>query len=211
MAGGEWVVVGLGNPGREYADTRHNMGYWTVEDLAQRVGAAWRIYPLVEVAHGLVQGRPVCLAKPRRWMNLSGEAVAWCLQTWQIPLCRLVVVCDDVALPDGTVRIRQGGSSGGHKGLASVIAAVGSGDFVRVRVGVGSHRKPDEDLSEFVLRPLAPREGDLLREAVALAASEIQRRIAQGAFEATTLVVSPRGGHAPARETHVPATGEEEG
>lgn len=129
----------------------------------------------------------VMLVKPLGWMNRSGGAVSSALSSTGLPPERLVVVCDDVALPDGRIRMRTGGSSGGHKGLASIIEAVGTDEFVRVRIGVGSFRTGEDDLSDFVLRPLTGDEQRGFVLACRQAAEMIESCVQQGAFSAMTL------------------------
>lgn len=156
-------------------------------------------------ACGEIGAQPVVLLKPLRWMNVSGGAVRSALCHWSLSPDRLVVACDDVALPDGRIRVRIGGSSGGHKGLASIIEAVGSDAFVRVRVGVGSERDPDQDLSDFVLRPLTAVQHEWYAAVCHVAADAIALAVTRGGFVRTTLRVQRMPGadaaHAQAEDT----------
>lgn len=134
---------------------------------------------------------PVALVKPLRWMNLSGGVVRSALSSWDVPTDRLVVVCDDVALPDGRIRIRTGGSSGGHKGLASVVEALGINEFVRMRIGVGSCRTEEDDLSDFVLRPLTADERTRYVRACCCAAEILESCVQRGFFTSMTADTIP--------------------
>ena len=167
------LVVGLGNPGDRYASTRHNVAWRVLDTLAARHGAreagresTWRAR---EVA---IAGQPVVLLQPLTFMNLSGEA----LGAWRERHGReqeLLVVTDDVYLPLGSVRIRTSGSSGGHRGLESIDAAVGNRDYARLRIGVGEAGSSAE-LREHVLEEFAPEELPALEESVRLAADAVE-------------------------------------
>ncbi len=145
------LLVGLGNPGPAYRWTRHNAGALVVQALAVQVGIRLgrRVGP-ARAGEGRLGKQPVVLAVPTTFMNLSGEAVAALLGRWPVALTDLLIVCDDVALPFGTLRLRASGSDGGHHGVQSVVAVVGSAAFPRLRVGVGQPARP-EALERFVL------------------------------------------------------------
>jgi peptidyl-tRNA hydrolase, PTH1 family len=132
------IVVGLGNPGRDYAATRHNLGFMVVDELARRLAAAERRNrfrsDLVEVFDG---GEKVVLLKPRTYMNLSGSAVREAVNWYKTPLDDLLVVVDDIDLPFGSIRLRAKGGAGGHNGLKSIIAELGIDSFSRLRIGIG--------------------------------------------------------------------------
>jgi PTH1 family peptidyl-tRNA hydrolase len=161
---GDWLVVGLGNPGPEYAGTRHNVGAMVVDVLADRLGARFRSHRArADVAEGrLVPGGPkLVLAKPRTYMNESGGPVAGLAGFFKIPLDRLVVVHDELDLPAGSMRIKAGGGDNGHNGLRSLRRSLGSGEFLRLRFGIG--RPPGSmDPAAFVLRPFAKAERESL-------------------------------------------------
>jgi PTH1 family peptidyl-tRNA hydrolase len=148
------LIVGLGNPGREYAQTRHNVGWWVVDHLADVWHFdAWRRDGDAHVADGRVAGTRVRLMKPQTFMNLSGAALRPYLRrvTWA-PNVDLLVVVDEVALPLGVMRVRSRGSAGGHNGLKSIEAAIGTQEYARLRIGIGptdEHRRVG-DLSDFV-------------------------------------------------------------
>lgn len=147
------VVVGLGNPGRQYAETRHNVGWMVADRLAER--ANWSDRPARGASAAIVSGRyrglDVALVKPQTFMNLSGLAVRKALVRFRAPMEDLLVVVDDFALPFGKLRFREGGSSGGHNGLESIIEELGSNRFARLRVGIGdpAGRAVDHVLSRF--------------------------------------------------------------
>jgi peptidyl-tRNA hydrolase, PTH1 family len=147
------LIVGLGNPGSEYEWTRHNLGFLLIDKLAADAGVAVKrreCRALVGAAN--VEGEPSRLVKPQMFMNLSGESVACLIARYEIadPARSLIVISDDLALPFGTIRLRARGSAGGHNGLKSIIAAIGSNEFVRLRIGI----QPDHPVSDakgFVL------------------------------------------------------------
>jgi PTH1 family peptidyl-tRNA hydrolase len=149
------IIVGLGNPGREYLRTRHNLGFWVVDLLAQKLEAQWgKAKFKSELAETQHAGWNLILAKPITYMNLSGEAVQLLTAYYQVPFEDLLIICDDIALPLGKIRLRKSGGAGGHHGLESIIEALGTQAFPRLRLGI----KPLEgdlpqDLAEFVLSP----------------------------------------------------------
>lgn len=158
MAGDRWLVVGLGNPGLEYVKNRHNVGRMVVERLAGRIGAGFRRHRAqADIAEGVLEGVPVTLAIPRSYMNLSGRPVAALRDFYKIPPERIVVIHDDLDVPFGEIRLKRGGGAGGHNGLRSVSAALGTPDYLRVRFGIG--RPPGRmDPAVFVLRDFAAAE-----------------------------------------------------
>ncbi len=164
-----FLVVGLGNPGRRYARTRHNAGFMVLDRLAAAEGVAFRERPefaLAEWAGGY-------LMKPLTYMNLSGRAVAPFVRKKGIPLDRLLVVHDDVDLPLGRLRFKRGGSDGGQKGVASIIAELGDPGFDRLRIGV-DRPPPGVDTATWVLSPFSPRELPLLDEVLAAAVEGVR-------------------------------------
>lgn len=177
------LIVGLGNPGSEYRGTRHNVGAAIIDLLASRVGVSlkrkWRLHAWVAGAR--VGGTPVTLAKPRTFMNLSGNAVAALSHWFRCNPEELLVVSDDVNLELGRLRIRAGGSAGGHRGLESIIAALGTEDFPRIRVGVG---RADENLVDHVLSTFSRSEIPLVEEGMERAVGAIEEIIARGLQEA---------------------------
>ncbi|MFQ6019204.1 MAG: aminoacyl-tRNA hydrolase, partial [Dehalococcoidia bacterium] len=132
-----WLIVGLGNPGPAHARTRHNVGYWCINRLARRQGIQMRARRLFAVGEGAIDGHAIVLAKPRTYVNQSGHPVSALIKQHRLDPSRLLVICDDLDLPVGQIRLRPGGSHGGHKGLRSVIGTLGSGAFPRLRIGIG--------------------------------------------------------------------------
>jgi PTH1 family peptidyl-tRNA hydrolase len=173
------LVVGLGNPGPEYAGTRHNVGFMVIEILAQRhripVKTAQRS---ARVGEGEILGEPVALAKPLTYMNLSGRAVAPLLQRHSLTPAGLVVIYDDADLPLGKLRLRGRGSAGGHGGMKSIIAAVGTAEFPRVRIGIG--RSGPGDLVDHVLGGFNPRERELIGATLQRAADAVEAILTHG-------------------------------
>jgi peptidyl-tRNA hydrolase, PTH1 family len=156
------LIVGLGNPGREYEETRHNVGFMLIDRLAsdrnvklKRSGAAF-------IGKGTVGGIQAVLMKPLTYMNLSGEAVARFSDFFSIPVESIVVAHDDCDLPLGRIRLKKNGGSGGHKGIISITERLGSPDFQRVRLGIG--RPEHGDVADYVLSRFRRDEGDLLEE-----------------------------------------------
>ena len=175
------LVVGLGNPGREYARTRHNMGFMLVDILAGKLGIAVE-KPLFKSFTGRarVSGNNIILSKPQTFMNLSGQSVAALLNWFKIPVAGLVVVYDDLDLPPGKIRIRARGGHGGHKGMESIIENLGSGDFPRIRIGIGRPENPDYEVSDWVLGRLSEEEEKLTGEALKRASEAIMALVGDG-------------------------------
>jgi PTH1 family peptidyl-tRNA hydrolase len=174
-------VVGLGNPGPDYAETRHNVGFRVVELLAARAGGGRfsKHRTNADVLEGRLAGRRVVFAKPRTYMNVSGAAVAGLAKYFSVPLEDLVVVHDDLDLGFGVVRLKRGGGEGGHNGLRSISSAVGTKDYLRVRFGIG--RPPGrQDPAEFVLKRFSGAEKKELEFAVDLAADAAEALLADG-------------------------------
>ena len=151
-----YVIVGLGNPGKDYAGTRHNVGFDMLDTLAAKLGVAIdRARFDALVGEGTIDGVRVLLVKPQTFMNLSGKAVRAAMAFYKLPPENLIVFCDDVSFDVGRTRIRRKGSHGGHNGLRNIIAELGSEDFVRVKIGVGKKPHPDFDLIDWVLGHLS--------------------------------------------------------
>ena len=184
---GARLIVGLGNPGREYAHSRHNVGFWCLNRLARRHGIAFSSRGrLAAAGEGRLAGQPVILAKPRTFVNLSGRAVSHLLQRHRLSPQQLLVVCDDLDLPLGHVRIRARGSHGGHRGIRSIVEAIGSQDFPRIRIGIGRPQVAGEPTWEpevvvdYVLGPMTAEERRILDEAVATAGEAILCLLSEG-------------------------------
>jgi peptidyl-tRNA hydrolase, PTH1 family len=152
------IVVGLGNPGRDYAAHRHNVGAMVADVLARRLGGAFRSHRSgCEVLEGRIGGERLVLAKPRAYMNVSGGPTVAAARFFKVPPDRVTVVHDELDLPYGTIRVKSGGGEGGHNGLRSISAAFGTKDYQRVRIGIG--RPPGRmDPADFVLRPFSAAE-----------------------------------------------------
>ncbi len=150
------LLVGLGNPGPKYALTRHNIGFGAIDRLAGWLDTAVnRPFLRSLVGQGVYAGKKIILAKPQTYMNLSGDAVALLLNWYKLTPAELTVIYDDLDLPPGRLRIRDHGSAGGHRGLASIIDRLGTGDFVRVRIGIGRPPVPGPEVADWVLsRPV---------------------------------------------------------
>ncbi len=176
-----YIIVGLGNPGKQYDNTRHNVGFDVVGTLAEQEHVA-----ILEKKHkaavgkGLVAGQKCILAKPMTFMNLSGESVRELVDYYKVDATSgLIVVSDDVSLDVGQIRIRKKGSAGGHNGLKNIIAALGHDTFIRVRMGVG--QKPEgRDLVDYVLGHFTPSERKTMDEAAQRAAEAIRTILTQG-------------------------------
>ena len=174
------LIVGLGNPGSEYAAHRHNIGFQVVEALARVHGLTFsRRKGRVRVAEGRIGGRPVLLAKPQIFMNLSGQAVSRLSRVHEIPPERILVIYDDLDLPLGRLRLRLEGGSGGHKGMRSIIELLGTQVFPRLRVGID--RPPGrQDPADYVLEPFDEDQQPLVAEVVAQAVAAIECWLAEG-------------------------------
>ncbi len=178
------LIVGLGNPGREYADTRHNVGWRVAEVLAARGGAgAWRDKMNAAVAEIACGGQKVMLAKPMLYMNNSGIAVRQMTDFWKVAEEDLLVVEDDLALDAGRIRLRAQGSAGGHNGLQSIIDHLGHDRLARLRVGIGPAPSVEEH-TDFVLSTFRPHERPIIAEAVERAADAAECWITKGLAEA---------------------------
>lgn len=179
------LIVGLGNPGREYADTPHNLGYAVVERLAEAARIRSRGHrSQARVARGRLDQTDVVLAQPETYMNLSGASVAGLLRAEKLTPADLIVVSDDVALPWGMLRIRQRGSAGGHNGLESVIEAVGTTEFLRVRLGIQPAEGAADDLAEYVLTPMSAEKRRVAEAMVEEAAEAVRLILREGATRA---------------------------
>jgi PTH1 family peptidyl-tRNA hydrolase len=178
--GGLWLVVGLGNPGPEYSGNRHNVGFDVVETLASRIGGRFKSHKSrADVIEGRLTGQRVVLAKPRSYMNESGGPVSALRDFFKVPLDRLVVVHDELDLPYAGLRLKLGGGDNGHNGLKSLRRSLGSGEFNRVRFGIG--RPPGRmDAAAFVLRDFSATERKELPVLVERAADAIEALVVDG-------------------------------
>ena len=173
------LIIGLGNPGKAHANNRHNVGFQCLAHFARshRISLNER-KAKAKVGMGDVAGGQVVVAKPRTYMNLSGDAVGRLVPRFGVHLDDLLVICDDLDLPLGKLRIRQHGGSAGHKGVESIIASLGSEEFTRIRIGIG--RPDDGDEVAYVLNDFTAAEKDLIKEAIATVADAIYCILAEG-------------------------------
>jgi PTH1 family peptidyl-tRNA hydrolase len=174
------LIVGLGNPGPEYVWTPHNLGFLTIDRLAERAGIRVRRPEGKSlVGLGRLAGKEIALAKPQTFMNLSGVAVWDLVGRLDADPARMIVITDDASLGRGTVRIRERGSAGGHNGLKSVIEKLGTSEFIRIRIGIGPAER-GEDLAEYVLRPMSDADLEQAAEAIDRAAEAVEVILEKG-------------------------------
>ena len=158
-----WMLVGLGNPGLNYERTRHNVGFRAIDLLCAKLGCrADRLRSKALTGFCELGGQKVLLVKPVTYMNLSGQAVRALADYYKIPPAHILVIFDDISLPVGKLRVRPNGSAGGHNGIKSLIAELGSQEFPRIKVGVGAKPHPDYDLADWVLSSFTKEEETLL-------------------------------------------------
>jgi PTH1 family peptidyl-tRNA hydrolase len=178
------AIIGLGNPGTGYAGTRHNLGFMVLDRLGVAHRLAFdRVLNRALVAEGELAGRDVVLAKPTTYMNLSGMAAGDIIREYDLEPADLLVVCDDLNLPLGRLRLRLKGSDGGHNGLASIVYSLGSSEFPRLRLGIGPVG-PEVDLVRFVLEPFKRGEEKAVEEMVEEAAACLEFYLERGGEEA---------------------------
>ena len=161
------LIAGLGNPGKKYEQTRHNAGFWFVDEVARRYAVRFRAESRFasEVASCQIDAQECRLQKPQEFMNRSGRPVAALAAFYRIPRSAILVVHDDLDLPPGTVRLKQNGGHGGHNGLRDLIPSLGGNDFLRLRIGIG-HPGHRDDVIDYVLRPAAPEEQAAIEAAI---------------------------------------------
>lgn len=160
-SGCDYLIVGLGNPGSKYWNTRHNVGYAALDALADKLKVKVdRVKFQGLMVQTSVNGKKVILLKPTTYMNLSGQSVQAAARFYKVPPEHIIVLSDDISLEPGRLRVRKNGSAGGHNGLKSIISSLGSQEFPRIKIGVGAKPHPDYDLADWVLStfPLAERE-----------------------------------------------------
>ncbi len=181
-----WLIVGLGNPGSEYAHNRHNVGYWTVNRLARLHGINLKARTLAALGEGKVAGNDIVLLKPRTYVNKSGDAVAPAMRKWKIVPDHVLVIYDELDLPAGRIRIRAGGGDGGYKGLKSIIASLGTRDFPRIRVGIGRPHVGGEPswepevVGDYVLSDPGSQQAKTLQDAVTRTAKAVEMVLTDG-------------------------------
>ena len=171
-----WIVAGLGNPGLEYENTRHNAGFLTMEELAKQCGAKLDQMKFKSDCGEAMLGDVRCLLmKPTTYMNLSGDAIAAAANFYKRPPEQVLVIYDDISLPPGKLRLRRKGSAGGHNGIKSIIAQLGTEEFPRIRVGVGAKPNPQYDLADWVLSKFSEEDMTALQPALEHAADAAKK------------------------------------
>ncbi len=183
--GAEWIVAFLGNPGLKYNGTRHNAGFMAADAMEKKLGVSinkMRFKALTQTVD--ISGKKVLLMKPQTYMNLSGDAIVQAANFYKVPPERVIVVSDETALPIGRLRIRRGGSAGGHNGLKSVIARLGTDQFPRIRLGVGDKPHPDYDMTDWVLSAFKGQDAADMELVAKKAADAVECYITEGADRA---------------------------
>ena len=183
--GAEWIVAFLGNPGIKYNGTRHNAGFMAADAMEKKLGVSinkMRFKALTQTVD--IGGKKVLLMKPQTYMNLSGDAIVQAANFYKVPPERVIVVSDETALPIGRLRIRRGGSAGGHNGLKSVIARLGTDQFPRIRLGVGDKPHPDYDMADWVLSAFKGQDAADMELVAKKAADAVECYITEGADRA---------------------------
>lgn len=179
-----YIIAGLGNPGKQYENTRHNVGFCVIDILADRMGICVEEKKHKALcAKGVLEGQKVLLLKPQTFMNLSGESIRAAADYYKVDQEHIVVVYDDVSLEPGQLRIRGKGSAGGHNGIKNIISHLGTQEFPRVKVGVGEKPK-GMDLADYVLSRFSKGEQELMEDAFRDAAAAAAMVIGQGTEEA---------------------------
>ena len=184
-----YLVVGLGNPGREYENTRHNIGFRAIDEIAARIGVTelkFKTKCNAMIGEGRYEDHRVILAQPQTFMNLSGEAVSSLISWYKIPFDHLIVIHDDVDIEPGEIRVKSGGGTAGHHGIESIMERTGTADFIRVRVGIGRPCLPAgrergmADVTDYVLGEIPPSEAPLIDAALKNAADSALSVVTEG-------------------------------
>lgn len=183
-----FCIVGLGNPGRQYEETKHNVGFHVIDKLAEKYDIDVNKFKnKAFVGDGTIKGKRVLLVKPQTYMNLSGESVREIVNFYKIPQERFVVIFDDTSLPCGSVRIREKGSHGGHNGIRNIIDQMGTDEFYRIKVGIGE--KPSGwDLADYVLAKFNPDDLPLMEQGMDKAVQGVELMLSRGIKEAANRV-----------------------
>lgn len=181
----DWILVCLGNPGDKYENTRHNVGFNTADALGERLGKPIQRLKFKALTNVVAYGGcRVLIMKPTTYMNLSGEAVREACQFYKLPPERVLVICDDVSLPVGKLRLRRSGSAGGHNGLRSIIGQLHSDQFPRLKIGVGEKPHPDYDLADWVLGKFSKEDRKTIDQTIERALDAIECAFSQGIDQA---------------------------
>ena len=180
-----YLVAGLGNPGKEYDMTRHNIGFHTIDYIADKLGVKIKKLKYKAIYGECdINGEKVLLVKPQTYMNLSGESISEFVKFFKIPTENVIIISDDIALETGRIRIRKKGSAGGHNGLKNIIYMLNSENFNRIRIGVGAPTHPDYDLKDFVLGRFTKDELPVLEESIIKVYKAVDEIITRGADSA---------------------------
>ena len=180
-----YLVAGLGNPGKEYDMTRHNIGFHTIDYIADELGVKIKKLKYKAIYGECdINGEKVLLVKPQTYMNLSGESISEFVKFFKIPTENVIIISDDIALETGRIRIRKKGSAGGHNGLKNIIYMLNSENFNRIRIGVGAPTHPDYDLKDFVLGRFTKDEIPVLEESIIKSYKAVVEIIKRGADSA---------------------------
>jgi len=174
-----WLIAGLGNPGRKYSRTRHNVGFMVIEEVADSYTINLTARKEYRIGRGFVEGHEILLVEPLLFMNLSGLAVKKILRKFNIQPENLIIIHDDLDMETGKLRIRRTGSSGGHKGVESIIQNISSKDFIRIKIGIG--REQEIPAEEYVLSKFKRQEIGVIKETIQRAADAIHSIISEGA------------------------------
>ena len=161
----DYLIVGLGNPGKQYENTRHNAGFICIDILADKYGIKINKLKFKSLmGEGRIEGRRCLLLKPQTFMNLSGEAVRDAVEFYKIPVENVIVICDDISLEPGKMRIRRKGSHGGQNGMRNIIFHLKDDNFPRIKIGIGAKPNPDYDLADWVLSRFSQSEAKLIKQ-----------------------------------------------
>jgi peptidyl-tRNA hydrolase, PTH1 family len=180
-----WVIAGLGNPGRKYSRTRHNIGFMAVEGIAQRNGIEFTDRKEYRIGRGSIEGHNVVLIEPLLYMNRSGPVVNAIIKKFTVRFDNLIIIHDDLDMETGKLRIRKTGSSGGHKGVESIIQNIGAKDFIRVKIGIG--REPGTLVEDYVLSKFNRQEISAIKEAFEKTTDAVHSIIADGVDKAMNI------------------------
>jgi PTH1 family peptidyl-tRNA hydrolase len=179
----KYIIVGLGNPGSKYANTRHNVGFWAIDKLAADLRVEIKKSDFKSLCcEAVIADKRVLLLKPHTYMNLCGEAVYAVASWYKLPMERVIIIYDDISLPPGKMRIRAKGSAGGHNGIKSIIEQTDTDEFPRIKIGVGQKPHKDYDLADWVLSVMPENEHKLINEAIANAIKSVEL-IVEGKIE----------------------------
>ena len=181
----QWLLVCLGNPGKDYENTRHNIGFMAADELGRKENVSInKLRYRALTGEVTIAGQRVMVLKPQTYMNLSGESVKLAGGFYKIPPERVLVISDDVSLPLGKLRIRANGSAGGHNGLKNIIQHLGTDQFPRIKVGVGAPQHPEHEMVNWVIGNFTPSEKKVVNEAIGRALDAVACIISKGVQEA---------------------------